>query len=186
MTGRRPTQISAELPVAELRQVTGAAERFVAAIEARSIALMLRLDLTLPQLRALVIIHRRGRCNGRQLAASLRLTPGAIVAICDHLERREYIRRVADTADRRITWFELTDQGSAVFDRAPATTIARMRMKAFLAGLSSTEREGFVKVANAFAEALESAFPAADAEVSAAEPQIAPTSTRSRSSTTTC
>ena len=163
--------MSTELPTAELRQVMLAAERFVAAIEARSIALMLRLDLTLPQLRALVILHRRARANGRQLAASLRLTPGAIVAICDHLEQRQYVRRVADTADRRITWFELTDKGAGVFNMTPSTTLARMRMKAFLVGLSSTEREGFVKVADAFAEALESAFPAADAEFGTAEPR---------------
>jgi DNA-binding MarR family transcriptional regulator len=157
--------------MAELRQVLLAAERFVAAIEARSIALMLRLDLTLPQLRALVIIHRCGRSNGRQLAAGLHLTPGAIVAICDHLERRAYVRRIADTADRRITWFELTDQGAAVFNMTPATTIARRRMKAFLTDLSSPERDGFVKVANAFAEALESTHPAPDAAVGAAEPR---------------
>ena len=153
----------------EIRQVTGAAERFVAAIEARSMALMLRLDLSLPQLRALVIIHRQARANGRQLAAGLRLTPGAIVAICDHLERHGYVRRVPDTADRRVTWFELTDQGAEVFHKTPATTLARNRMKTFLAGLSSAEREGFVKVANAFAEALESTLAAVEAELSTAE-----------------
>ena len=154
----------------EVGQVTAAAERFVAAIEARSIALMLRLDLSLPQLRALVMIHRRARANGRQLAAGLRLTPGAIVAICDHLERSGYIRRIPDTADRRVTWFELTEQGAAVFHKTPATTIAKMRMKTFLAGLSSAEREGFVKVANAFADALESTLAAADAELGAGKP----------------
>jgi DNA-binding MarR family transcriptional regulator len=158
----RKARHSASTPAAALRPVTQAAERFVAAIEARSMALMLGLDLTLPQLRALVVIHRRRRANGRQLAASLRLTPGAIVAICDLLERRGHLRRVVDSADRRITWFELTDQGAAVFQRTPATTLAKARMKTFLTGLSNNEREGFVKVANAFAAALESAFPAED------------------------
>jgi DNA-binding MarR family transcriptional regulator len=171
VSGRQRTQASSEQRVAdpELQQVTRAAERFVAAIEARSIALMLRLGLTLPQLQALVIIHRRGRANGRQLAVSLRLTPGAIVGICDHLERHGYVRRVTDTADRRVTWFELTDQGTAVFNMTPATTVARMRMKTFLASLSSTERDGFVKVATAFAEALESAF-SEDTENGASNP----------------
>ena len=154
----------------DVGQVLGAAERFVATIEARSMALMLRLDLSLPQLRALVIIHRRARANGRQLAAGLRLTPGAIVAICDHLERRGYIQRIPDTADRRVTWFELTEQGAAVFRTTPATTIARMRMKTLLVGLSSAEREGFVKVATAFAEALESTLAAGDAELGTVEP----------------
>lgn len=161
VNSRRGKAVSAELRMTqpEVRQVTAAAERFVAAIEARSIALMLRLDVSLPQLRALVVIRRQTRANGRQLAAGLRLTPGAIVSICDHLERVGYIQRVPDTADRRVTWFELTEKGAAVFKRTPATTIARDRMKTFLADLSSAEREGFVKVANAFAEALESTVP---------------------------
>src|SRR5205814_10333371 len=102
--------------------------------------------------------------------AGLRLTPGAIVAICDHLEQRGYLQRVPDMADRRVTWFELTKAGEAVFNKRPATTIAKMRMKTLLAGLSNAEREGFIKVANAFADALESTLAATDAELAATEP----------------
>ena len=147
-----------KLDTDELRPVLAAAKRLVEAIEGRSIALMLLHDLTLPQLRALILIRRQGRANGRQLAASLRLTPGAIVAICDQLEQRDYVRRSTDTADRRITWFELTDAGAAALRATPAMALARSRTKTLLAGLTRSERDGFVKVATAFAEALESAF----------------------------
>ena len=159
MSGSRRTRAEAQPAAAQLRPVILAAERFVSAIEARSIALMLRLDLSLPQLRALALIHRHGRRNGRQLAAGLRLTPGAIVAICDQLEQRAYVRRVVDSLDRRITWFELTEQGADVFNTTPASTLAKARMKRLLMGMSPAERDGFVKIANAFADALESAFP---------------------------
>src|SRR5690349_12019977 len=130
----------------ELRPVLAAAERFAAAIEARSIGLMLKLDLTMTQLRALIAIRRAGRANGRQIAGALRLTPGAVVAICDHLEERAFVRRVADTDDRRVTWFELTDEGRAALKAPPAAALARSRVKALLAGLTATERAGFVKV----------------------------------------
>ena len=53
----------------------------------------------------------------------------------------------------------------------PATTIARRRMKTLLAGLSSAEREGFVKVADAFAEGLESTLAAGDAQLGTADYQ---------------
>jgi len=139
-----------------LRAVLAAAERFAAAVEARSIALMLRLDVTMAQLRALTTIRRRGRANGRELAAALKLTPGAVVAICDHLEGRGYLRRVADADDRRITWFALTEQGAAALKASPATDVAKSRTKAVLARLTKEEREGFIKVANAFADAVES------------------------------
>jgi DNA-binding MarR family transcriptional regulator len=134
-----------------------AVERFVAAIETRSIALMLKLNVTMPQLRALTAIRRHGRVSGRQLAGTLNVTPGAVVAICDHLEQRGYVRRVADTSDRRITWFEVTEQGEAALNYTPtvARTIARSRKKALLDSLTSTERESFIKILDGMASILE-------------------------------
>jgi len=144
------------------RAVLAAAERFAAAVEARATAQVLRLDVTMAQLRALATIRRRGRANGRELAAALRLTPGAVVAVCDQLEARGYLRRVADPDDRRVTWFVLTDDGVAALKVGPPTAIARARTKELLAGMTGEERAGFVKAATAFAEALESVL-AADA-----------------------
>lgn len=149
-----PQTNDAPPPGAELVDVLHAAERFVLAIEARSIALMLKLDLTMPQLRTLMIIRRLQRAHGRQLASLLNVTPGAIVAICDHLEERGYVRRVADTSDRRITWFELTERGLAGLKAAPTAATARSRIRALVAELSGAERLGFIKIADAFVEAI--------------------------------
>jgi len=140
--------------------VLRAAERFVEAIEARSIALTLQFDMTMPQLRMVMMLRRLGRANGRQLAAALRLTPGAIVAICDHLEDQGYVRRVIDRGNRRFTWFELTDDGLTRLMTlknalaASAESGARSRTLAVIAGLTASERAGFIKVADTFVEAL--------------------------------
>jgi DNA-binding MarR family transcriptional regulator len=141
-------------PEPELAEVVEAAERFVLAIEARSMAFMLKLDLTMPQLRGLLTIRRLRRAHGRQLAALLNVTPGAIVAICDHLEARGYVRRVPDVIDRRITWFEPTEEALGRLRATPTGKIARSRIKALIAGMSRTERQGFVKIAEAFADAI--------------------------------
>jgi len=166
----RPASVPEQASAAELVAVVRAAERFTAAIEARAIALMLQLDLTMPQLRALTTLRRLGRANGRQLATALKVTPGAVVAICDHLEKREYVRRVTDTRDRRITWFELTEQGAAALKTALTidSTTARSRTKALIASLTTSEREGFIKIADAFADALGSVL---QAETSDADDQ---------------
>jgi DNA-binding MarR family transcriptional regulator len=140
---------------AALRSVVSAAERLIDAVHARSFTWMLQLGLTMPQLRTLLTIRRLGQANGRQLAAALGVTPGAIVAIGDHLEEHGYVRRVIDRGDRRITWFELSDQALAALTAPPALAAVRARTKAVIAGLSAEEREGFVKVADAFTEALE-------------------------------
>jgi len=144
---------------AGLAEVVQSAERFVAAIETRAIALMFKLELTMPELRTVMTIRRLGRANGRQLAAALGLTPAAVVGIGDKLESRGYLRRIADAHDRRITWFELTGEGTAAIKSSPAIGRARSQMKAFLANLTPCEREGFVKVADAFAAALGAALP---------------------------
>jgi len=117
---------------------------------------MMRLDLTMPQLRTVLFLRQRGRANGRQLAAALQVTPGAVVAICDHLERRGYVRRLSDTTDRRITWFQLTPEGASAFK--PATKLPRQRVKAVIGSLTPSERAGFIKTADAFADALVSVF----------------------------
>ncbi len=151
-------------PVAELGDVLAAAERFARAVEARSLALALKLDLTMPQLRALLRIRRLRRAHGRQLAAELKVTPGAIVAICDHLEARGYVRRVTDTADRRITWCEVTERGPDGLRATPTAKLARSRIKALVEGLSGAERVGFIKISEAFVEAIQVALDADERE----------------------
>ena len=71
--------------------------------------------------------------------------------------------------DRRITWFELTPQGAAALKAKPAAAVARSRTRALLAGLSGCEREGFIKCANAFADALSSAL-ATDTKSTSGQP----------------
>jgi DNA-binding MarR family transcriptional regulator len=139
-----------------VKAVVVAAERLSSAIEARATALMLQLGLPLAQLRAVMALRRLGRANGRQLTKLLDLTPGAIVAICDHLEERGYLRRVADAQDRRITWFALTEDGLARLRPPRATQVAKSRTKVLIARLTTSERAGFVKIATAFADALAS------------------------------
>jgi DNA-binding MarR family transcriptional regulator len=155
MAAREPARARHKLKAEpELAEVVEAAERFVLAIESLSMALMLKLDLTMPQLRVLLTIRRSRRAHGRQLASVLNVTPGAIVAICDHLEARGYVRRVTDGVDRRITWFEPTEEALGRLRATPTGKIARSRIKALIAGMSDTERQGFVKIAEAFADAI--------------------------------
>src|SRR5260370_4255628 len=114
-----------EASAMEILPVVRAAERFVEGVEGRYIALMLDMELTMTQLRALMPIRRLGRAHGRQLAATLGVTPGAIVAICDHLEHSGYVRGGTDTRDRRITWFEVTEQGGVGLHSDPAPALHR-------------------------------------------------------------
>jgi DNA-binding MarR family transcriptional regulator len=56
------------------------------------------------------ILEQRGRMSAGELARHSGLTTGAVTAVIDRLERMDYVRRVADPADRRRVLVELTPQ----------------------------------------------------------------------------
>ena len=86
--------------------------------------------------RALDVIERRERVTAGHLADEIGLTSGATTTLIDRLERRGYVRRVRDDADRRRVHVELTDRA-----RAEAAVIwgPMAREAATLLGRSSPE-----------------------------------------------
>src|SRR5262245_1451237 len=83
-------------------------------------------ELTMPQLRAMVMIRRFGRQTGRELAGKLHVTPGTLVPLVDRLEEQGYVRRVPDREDRRLTWLELTPKAERLFERLWGMGAARL------------------------------------------------------------
>src|SRR5204863_10031132 len=52
-----------------------------------------------------------GRFTMGELAEMLDITPRTVTGLVDNLERDRLVRRVADPADRRSVYAEITDQG---------------------------------------------------------------------------
>lgn len=59
--------------------------------------------------RCLDVIERAGRISAGQLAIEAGLTTGSVTAVIDRLEARGYVRRIADPADRRRVFVEITE-----------------------------------------------------------------------------
>jgi DNA-binding MarR family transcriptional regulator len=59
--------------------------------------------------RCIDIVHRAGRITAGRLAEEAGLTTGALTAVVDRLERKGYLRRVADSEDRRRVQIEVTE-----------------------------------------------------------------------------
>ena len=86
------------------------------------------LDITTAQMRVLGQLKQHGKMTGRELAARLGVTPATVIPPTDRLERRGYLHRVADQADRRLTWLELTPAGGEIFRSlwlAPGQAVAQ-------------------------------------------------------------
>jgi DNA-binding MarR family transcriptional regulator len=125
--------------VASQDRVESALRRFGFALAAHASDRLLELNLTIPQLRIIRNVDRLGRASGRQLADVFGVSPAAIVPVCDRLEAMGFLRRVRDTEDRRICWFELTESGAGTLDLV-STTIAA-NIKPALAALSYRDKE---------------------------------------------
>lgn len=72
----------------------------------------LNVDLSMPQLKALMVLYHRGIVRVGEVARMLGLSPNATTAVLDRLEGEGLARRQADPTDRRAVLVELTEAGS--------------------------------------------------------------------------
>lgn len=83
--------------------------------------------------------HLLGALKGRgapyrlpagRLADRLSISPAALTSRVDKLEERGWVRRVADTEDRRVHYVELTDEGHTAWGEAVAVQAEKERLVA--------------------------------------------------------
>lgn len=68
-------------------------------------------DLTMPQLKVLLLLANSGSAPVSWLAARMSVSPPNITGILDRLEERHWVRRTSDPRDRRIVRIVLSDEG---------------------------------------------------------------------------
>ena len=95
------------------------------------------LDLTMSQLKTIMLLVETGGLTGRELAERLGIGPSAVTALVDRLVQRGYVRREEDRADRRVSWARPTTKATELFERLHATH--RERLAEVLATLAPEE-----------------------------------------------
>jgi MarR family transcriptional regulator, 2-MHQ and catechol-resistance regulon repressor len=143
----------ADVAADELQTVLTAFGRVRSVLAQDSTRFWLKVRLSPPQFSALATVNRLGRVSGRQLARELGVSPGAVVALGDRLQQRGLIERVPDDADRRITWFQLTPEGRAIFEDLAA--VGRRELAPALTALSPEDRAHLARILHTMASALE-------------------------------
>lgn len=73
-------------------------------------------QVTLPQLRVLVLIASRGTLNLNALAQAMDIHPSNATRACDRLVAAGLLRRAESSIDRRNLVLELTDKGHRLID----------------------------------------------------------------------
>ncbi len=114
------------------------------------------------------------KCDGAtvaELARWLQIDAGAMTRLLDRLEKKDLVRRVRSTADRRVVRVELTLAGEAAIVEVPAV-LAEV-MNAHLAGFSMAEWEALKNYLQRMLETGESLRKCSDS-VSPAPDRTAP------------
>ncbi len=76
--------------------------------------------LTGPQLWAIKTIAQEAPIMVSEIARRMYLHPATVVGILNRLEKHDLVIRMRSTEDRRVVRVELTDQGHALVEKAPA------------------------------------------------------------------
>jgi|tagenome__1003787_1003787.scaffolds.fasta_scaffold20186581_1 DNA-binding MarR family transcriptional regulator len=95
-------------------------------IRDRSIGLF-NVDLSVQQLRALMVVAASGGMSSNELAGALGVGATTVTGIVDRLERRGLTARLPDPADRRVRRVELTDEGRRLLTDFNESSRARRR-----------------------------------------------------------
>lgn len=75
-------------------------------------SLMGQHDVSLTQVELLLTVKHRQPVNVKDLAAQMRLTPGAVTQLLEGLAERNYVQREVAEYDRRVTNVSLTPSGA--------------------------------------------------------------------------
>jgi DNA-binding MarR family transcriptional regulator len=76
----------------------------------------LLLDLTMAQLKAMMLLVQSGGVRSRELADGLGIAPSAATPLVDRLVDQKLARREDDVDDRRIIWIRPTAKAQALHD----------------------------------------------------------------------
>ena len=77
----------------------------------------LLLDLTMAQLKAMMLVVQSGGVRSRELADGLGIAPSAATPLVDRLVEQKLARREDDAVDRRIIWIRPTPKAQALHDQ---------------------------------------------------------------------
>jgi len=134
----RPCYTGAVVPSAFEESILLSLRRMSRAIDLQSRQLAKVHDLTGPQLVCLRHIQSHERMTPKALAASVSLSQATVTGILDRLERRDLVRRVRSTVDKRVVHLEVTDAGRTLIGDAPSPLSEVFRAR--LAALSENQQ----------------------------------------------
>jgi DNA-binding MarR family transcriptional regulator len=88
---------------------------------------LLSVNLTMPQLKILLVLSLRGGASGQDLTSVMGVSLATITGIVDRLAAQGLVGRREDPRDRRVRRIELTAKGAELVERVMATGAEHQR-----------------------------------------------------------
>jgi DNA-binding MarR family transcriptional regulator len=112
---------------------------------------LLTLDVTMPQLKIMLILFMHGATRMSDIASELDVTLPTATSLVDRLVEKTYILREAQPDDRRVVLCRLSEAGQEAIGRIWQS--AKKRSKEILEAMDSSKLELFVEALQAMYEA---------------------------------
>jgi len=141
-------------------EVVGDMATVYASLQELNTPTWLRLDLSMAQFRALVVVnHRRGITVG-ELGCQLTVGQSAASLLADHLVRRGLVERTEDPADRRRALLGCSLAGAALLTEL--RQVSQKNLKEWLGLLNGDELEGVARGLRVLSQAAGTPLPDAE------------------------
>jgi DNA-binding MarR family transcriptional regulator len=88
-----------------------------------------RLDVTMPQMKVLMLLGLHKSAPVSSLAQQMNVSPPNVTGILDRLEQHGWVARTSDQHDRRVVRVVLTDQGKHFLDGLQTAGATRIRAR---------------------------------------------------------
>ena len=151
-SGEPPSNEELDREAEEVTLAVMAASRLLIAISARALA-STDDSLTLPQLRALVVLDACGPVKLAAMAATLGVNPSTALRMVERLESADLIDRKTNPDNRREVILRLTSTGRHLVDRV--LTHRRTEIRALVQRLPADARAALVPALRALTEAAD-------------------------------
>jgi DNA-binding MarR family transcriptional regulator len=112
----------------------------------------LKVELTMPQLKALIFVTRQESATSSQIASNLGVGLSTVTGVVDRLAEQQMVTRHEDSRDRRITRVYATPTGRALID-----DLLQYRNEVLTAILSQLDPDQLKLVDTAFQYLLDAA-----------------------------
>lgn len=101
------------------KRIIFALRKIMQKIDQHSHSLDKQFGITVPQLGCLFEIYEKGSMTLSLLSKEVHLSMGTLVGIIDRLEEKNLVKRIRNTADRRVIFIEITGKGIEFVQSTP-------------------------------------------------------------------